>query len=149
MIGIDKERFKLVLTCKYYLKNGNKFQPCPIWDDNSVYRMLKLVNTTGMEEIELYLQLVRVKPQVNQPVGTYIDLLLRGNIDVEELGYGCGPSCAPMNVEVDRCEVNEDDQDCEDDGGDEDVDDESDGDVQVDGHVLSFLTINQLLENEQ
>ena len=42
-------------------------------------------------------------------------------------------------------------QDCEDDGGDEDGDDESngDGDVQADGHVLSFLIINQLMENEQ
>ena len=34
---IDKERFKLVLTCKYQLKRGNRFQPCTIWDDNSVY----------------------------------------------------------------------------------------------------------------
>ena len=57
--SIDKERFKLVLTCKYPLKRKNRFQPCSIWDDNSVYRMLKLVNTDGMEEIELYLQLVR------------------------------------------------------------------------------------------
>ena len=50
-----------------------------------------------------------------------------------------------------RCEVNEDDQDCEDKVGDEDGDDESDGDgdVQVDGHVPSFLTINQLMENGQ
>ena len=49
-----------------------------------------------------------------------------------------------MNVEVDRCEVNEDYQDCEDDEGDEDGDDESDGDgdVQADGHVPSFLNIN-------
>ena len=28
--GIDKERFKLVLTCKYPLKNGNRFQLSPI-----------------------------------------------------------------------------------------------------------------------
>ena len=35
--SIDKERFKFVLTCKYPLKSGNRFQPCPIWDDNSVY----------------------------------------------------------------------------------------------------------------
>ena len=35
--SIDKEMFKLVPTCKYPLKNGNRFQPCPIWDDNSVY----------------------------------------------------------------------------------------------------------------
>ena len=58
--------FKLVLTCNYPLKNGNRFQSCLIWDDNNVYRMLKLANTSGMEEIELYLELVRVKPQVNQ-----------------------------------------------------------------------------------
>ena len=62
MTCIDKEKFKLVLTCKYALKSINRFQPCPIWDNNSVYRMLKLVDTTGMEEIELYVQLVHVKP---------------------------------------------------------------------------------------
>ena len=44
--SIDKERFKIVLTCKSSLKSGNKFQHCLIWDDNSVYRMLKLVDTT-------------------------------------------------------------------------------------------------------
>ena len=62
MIGIDKERFKLVITCKYPLKSINKFQPYPIRDDSSVYRMLKLVNIAGMEAIELYVQLVHVKP---------------------------------------------------------------------------------------
>ena len=62
VIGIDKEKFKLVLTCKYPLKRRNRFKPCPIWDDNSVYRMLKLVNITGMKEIELYLEVMRVKP---------------------------------------------------------------------------------------
>ena len=150
-ISIDKEKFKLVITCKYPLKRINRFQPCPIWDDNSVYRMLKLVNIAGIEKIELYLQLVHVKPQVNQSVGIYTYLLLQENINVEKLDYGCGPSSTLVNVEMDRCEINEDDQDCEDDGGDEDGDNESDGDgyVQADGHVLSFLTINQLMENEQ
>ena len=66
MTGIDKEMFKLVLTCKYPLKRENRFQPCPIWDDNNVYRILKLVDTVGIEEIELYVQLVRVYLQVNQ-----------------------------------------------------------------------------------
>ena len=27
---IDKERFKLIITCKDPLKTGNRFQPCPI-----------------------------------------------------------------------------------------------------------------------
>ena len=45
---------------------------------------------------------------------------------------------------MDSCKVNKDDQDCEDDEGDEDGEDESDRDrdVQVDGHVPSFLNIN-------
>ena len=112
--------------------------------------MLKLVDTTGMKEMELYVQLVRVKPQMNQSTGTYTNLLLRGNFNVEELDYGCGPSSTPIVV-TDRCEVNKDDQDCEDETSDEDGDDESDGDgdVQADGHDSSFLTINQLMENEQ
>ena len=69
---IDKQRFKLVLNCKYPLKSGNRFQPFPIWDDGSVYRMLNMVNTTNIEEIELYIEVVRVKPQVNQFVGGVI-----------------------------------------------------------------------------
>ena len=66
------------------------------------------------------------------------------------MDYGCGPGSAPVFV-TDRCEVNEDDQDCEDEASDEDGGDESDGDgyVQADGRVPSFLTINQLMENEQ
>ena len=55
---IDKQRFQLVLNCKYPLKIGNRFQPFPIWDDSSVYRMLNLVNTTAMEEIELSIKVV-------------------------------------------------------------------------------------------
>ena len=65
------------------------------------------------------------------------------------MDYRCGHSSAPVAV-TDRCEVNKDDRDYEDEAGDEDGDDESDGDnVQADGHVPSFLTINQLLENEK
>ena len=69
MIYFNKQMFKLILNCKYFLKSGNRFQPCLIWDDSSVYRMLKLFNTTGMVEIELYIEIVQVKPQVNQSVG--------------------------------------------------------------------------------
>ena len=39
-------------------------------------RMLKFFDTTGMEEIELYVQLVCVKPQLNKSTGTYTNLLL-------------------------------------------------------------------------
>ena len=54
--GIDNEKFQLVLNCRYPLKKDNRFQPCPIWDDNSLSQMLKFVNTIGMDEIELYLE---------------------------------------------------------------------------------------------
>ena len=70
---------------------------------------------------------MRVKPQVNQLVGTYTNLLLGGNFNVEELDYGCRPNSAPIVV-TNRCEVNEDNQDCEDEASDED---ESDGDGDV------------------
>ena len=148
---IDKQRFKLVLNCKYPLKSGNRFQSFPIWDDSSVYRMLNMVNTTTIEEIELYIEVVRVKAQVNQYVGGHIDLLVRENYNVAEFDYGCGPSNGP----VPDTRVCGDDEDCAyeeaNDECDEDVDDESnrDIDVQADGHVSSFHTFNQVLENEQ
>ena len=58
---IDKRRFKLVLNCKYPLRSGNRFQPFPVWDNSSVCQMLNLVNTTTIEEIELYIEVVQVK----------------------------------------------------------------------------------------
>ena len=67
---------------------------------------------------------------MNHSVGTYTDLLLEGNVNVEELDYGCGSSSAPVAV-TDICEVYEDDEDCEDQESDEDGDDESDGDGDV------------------
>ena len=81
---------------------------------------------------------------MNQSAGTYTNLLPRGNVNVEELDYGCGPSSA-LVVVTDRCEVYEDEK------GAEDGDDESDGDgdVQAEGHVSSYLTLQQLVENEQ
>ena len=60
-----------------------------------------------------------------------------------------------LALDTDRCGVYGDDEDYEDeeanDESDEDVDDESNGDldVQADGHVSSFHTFNQVLENEQ
>ena len=114
-----------------------------------MYRMLNLANTVGMEEIELYIKVVRVKPQVNQSVGSYAYLLIRENDNVAEFDYGYGPSSGPA-LDIDICGVYEDDEDYEDeeanDESDEDVDDESNGDldVHVDGHVSSFRTFNQV-----
>ena len=38
---IDKQRFKLVLNCKYPLKSGNRFQHFQIWNDSSVCYIFK------------------------------------------------------------------------------------------------------------
>ena len=148
---IDKQRFKLFLNCKYPLKSGNRFQHFQIWDDSSVYRMLNMVNTTSIEEIELYIEVVRVKPQVNQFVGGHIYLLVHDNYNVVEFDYGCGPSSGPVS----GIGVYGDDEDCAyeeaNDESVEDADDEANGDlnVQADGHVSSFRTLNQFLENKQ
>ena len=149
---IDKRRFKLVLNCKYPLTSGNRFQPFPVWDDSSVRRMLNLVNTTTIEEIELYIKVVRVKAQLNQSVGGHVDLFVRDNYNVAQSNYGCGPSCGP----IPDTGPNGDDEDSANEEGndeyDEDVDDECDGDdedLEVDGHASSFRTFNQVLENEQ
>ena len=83
-----------------------------------------------------------------------MDLLVRENDNVVEFDYGCGPSSGPV-LDTDRCGVYGDDEDCEyeeaNDESDEDVDNESnvDLDVRAFGHVSSFQTFNQVLENEQ
>ena len=116
-----------------------------------MYRMLNMVDTTSIEEIELHIEVVRVKPQVNQSVGGHIDLLVRDNYNAAKFDYGCGLSSGP----VPNTGVYGEDEDCAyeeaNDESDEDVDDESNGDkdVQADGHVSSFQILNQVLENEQ
>ena len=70
--------------------------------------MLNMVNTTSIEEIELYIEVVQVKPQVNQFVGGHIDLLVRDNYYVVEFDYGCGPRSDP----VPDTGVYGDDEDC-------------------------------------
>ena len=136
---IDKQKFKLVLKCKYPIKSGNRFQPLTIWNDSSVHRMLNMVNTAAIEEIDLFVEVVRIHRQTNQSIG------------VAEIDYGCGPSSGPV---LDTG-VYGDDGACAyeegNDESDEDVDDEYDDNlhVQADGHVSSFQTTNQVLENEQ
>ena len=102
--------------------------------------MLNMVNTTNIKEIELYIDFVRVKPQVNQFVGGHIDLLVRENYNVAEFDHGYRPSSGPVpdtglyGDNEDRAYEEANDE------FDEDVDDESNGDLdaQTDGHGSSF-----------
>ena len=56
---------------------------------------------------------------------------------------GVGLVALQLIAVIDKCEVYGDDGDCEDEKGD------GDGNVQADGHVSSFLTLHQVMENEQ
>ena len=38
---INKEHFRLILSCMYPMKKGNKLQPCLVKNDSSVARMLE------------------------------------------------------------------------------------------------------------
>ncbi|RVW12194.1 hypothetical protein CK203_084241 [Vitis vinifera] len=160
--GIDKKQFQLVIKCQYPLKRENRFQPCPIWDDNSLSQMLKLVNTFGMDEIELYIEQVPVQPQVRgQLLGNFTQLLLGQNDNVEEFEYGCGPSSAPVAMTY-ECRADEDEEECESQEGDDqseraediqhdgdgvfDVIDEENNNVNV---VSSFLALHKAMEDEQ
>ena len=107
--------------------------------------MLNMVNTTIIEEIELFVEVVRINRQANQCMG------VTENENVAGIGYGCGPSSGPV---LDTGVYGDDDVCAYEEGNDEsdeDVDDEYDGDlhVQADGHVSSFQTTNQVLENDQ
>ncbi|WJZ81594.1 hypothetical protein VitviT2T_001430 [Vitis vinifera] len=160
--GIDKKQFQLVLNCRYPLKRENRFQPCPIWDDNSLSQMLKLVNTFGMDEIELYIEQVPVQPRERgQFLGNFTQLLLGQNDNVEEFEYGCGPSSAPVAMTY-ECRADENEEECESQEGDDQS--ERAEDVQHDGDgvfefideennnvnvVSSFLALHEAMESEQ
>ena len=110
--GIGKKQFQLVLNWRYPSKRENRFQPCPIWDDNSLSQMLKLVNTFGMDEIELYIEQVLVQLRVReQLLGKFTHLLLGENGNVEEFEYGCELSAlVAMTYE---CRADEVEEECE------------------------------------
>ena len=91
-------------------------------------RMLNLVNTTTIEEIELYIEVVRVKAQLNQSMGGHVDLFVRDNYNVAQSDYGCGTSSGPV---PDTGPNGDDEDNADEEGNDEDVDDECDGDADV------------------
>ena len=141
---IDKRKFNLVLKCKYPLKCGNRFQPFTIWNDRSVHLMLNMVNTTVIEEIELFVEVVRIHRQENRSIGV-------AEIEnLAEIDHGCGPSSDPV---LDTGAYGDDDGCAYEEGNDEsgEDDDEYDDDLhgQADRHVSSFQTTNQVLENER
>ena len=142
---IDKRKFNLVLKCKYPLKCGNRFQPLTIWNDRSMHQMLNMVNTTVIEEIELFVEVVRINRQANESIG-FVEIE-----NLAELDRGCGPSSGPV---LDTGAYGDDDACGYEEGNDksdENVNDENDDDLQVeaDRHVSSFQTRNEVFENEQ
>ena len=115
--------------------------------------MLNMVNTTAIEKIELFVEVVQIHRQANQSMG------VAENENVAEIDFGYGPNSGPVldtgvYGDDDACTYKEGNDESDEDVNDEfdeDVDDEYDDDlhVQADGHVSSFQTTNQVLENEQ
>ena len=67
---INREHFQLILSCKYPMKRGNKFQPCLVKNDSSVARMLEMHNRFEMDEVELFVEQVSIDLQMNSPLGS-------------------------------------------------------------------------------
>ena len=132
-IPIDKRKFNLVLKCKYPLKCGNRFQHFTIWNDRSVHLMLNMVNTTVIEEIELFVEVVRIHRQEDRSIGV-------AEIEhLAEIDHGCGPSSGPV---LDTGAYGDDDACAYEEGNDESGEDDDEYDdylhAQVGGHVSSF-----------
>ena len=106
--------------------------------------MLNMVNTTVIEEIELFVEVVRIRRQENRSIGV-------AEIEkLAEIDHGYGPSSGLL---LDTGAYGDDDACAYQEGNDEygEDDDEYDDDlhVQADGLVSSFQTTNQVLENER
>ncbi|RVW96052.1 hypothetical protein CK203_027623 [Vitis vinifera] len=73
IIDINKEHFRLILSCKYPMKKGNKFQPCPVKNDSGVARMLEMHNRFGMDEVELFVEQHRLEEDEEDEEGRQCD----------------------------------------------------------------------------
>ncbi|RVW32503.1 hypothetical protein CK203_081286 [Vitis vinifera] len=94
VIGINREHFQLILSCKYPMKKGNKFQPCPIKNDSGVAQMLEMHNRFGMDEVELFVEQVPIDLQMNSPIEDFDD-----PIELSPMQYHLAPSPQFENVE--------------------------------------------------
>nr|CAN80015.1 hypothetical protein VITISV_030080 [Vitis vinifera] len=82
---INREHFQLILSCKYPMKRGNKFQPYPIKNDSGIAQMLEMHNRFGMNKVELFVEQVPIDLQMNSPIGNCIPLLLGENDGVKDV----------------------------------------------------------------
>ncbi|KAL6323216.1 hypothetical protein AAG906_029223 [Vitis piasezkii] len=137
---INREHFQLILSCKYRMKRENKFQPCPIKNDNGVARMLEMHNRFGMDEVKLFVEQVQIDLQMNSSIGNCIPFV---------------HTCITSNVQnpftfEHRSEEDEEDEEirqCDDDSvGAEDV--HNDDNQEREGS-LHFLVVYEAIEREQ
>ncbi|RVW71143.1 hypothetical protein CK203_059835 [Vitis vinifera] len=139
---INKEHFQLILSCKYPMKRGNKFQPCLIKNDSGVARMLEMYNRFGMDEVKLFVEQVSIDLQMNSPIDNCIPLLLGENDGTSNVQN-------PFTFEH-RSEEDEEDEEgkqCDDDSvGAKDV--HNDDNRDRDGS-LHFLAVHEAIEREQ
>ncbi|RVW88727.1 hypothetical protein CK203_043743 [Vitis vinifera] len=140
--NINKEHFRLILSCKYPMKKGNKFQPCPVKNDSGVARMLEMHNRSGMDEVELFVEQVPIDLQMNSPIGNCIPLLLGENDGTSNVQ---NPFTFEHRLEED--EEDEEGRQCDDDSvGAEDV---HNNDNQDREGSSPFLAVREVIEREQ
>ncbi|RVX23680.1 hypothetical protein CK203_000755 [Vitis vinifera] len=139
---INKEHFRLILSCKYPMKKRNKFQPCPVKNDSGVARMLEMHNRFGMDEVELFVEQVPIDLQMNSPLGNCMPLLLGENDGTSNVQN-------PFTVEH-RSEEDEEDEEgtqCDDDSvGAEDIHNDDNQDREGSS---PFLAVREAIEREQ
>ncbi|WJZ94757.1 hypothetical protein VitviT2T_013588 [Vitis vinifera] len=139
---INKEHFRLILSCKYPMKKLNKFQPCPVKNDSGVARMLEMHNRFGMDEVELFVEQVPIDLQMNSSLGNCMPLLLGENDGTSNVQN-------PFTVEH-RSEEDEEDEErtqCDDDSvGAKDIHNDDNQDREGSS---PFLAVREAIEREQ
>ncbi|RVX11696.1 hypothetical protein CK203_015866 [Vitis vinifera] len=139
---INKEHFRLILSCKYPMKKGNKFQPCPVKNDSGVAQMLEMHNRFGMDEVELFVEQVPIDLQMNSPIGNCMPLLLGENDGTSNVQN-------PFTFEH-RSEEDEEDEEgrqCDDDSVE--AEDVHNDDNQDRKGSSPFLAVREAIEREQ
>ncbi|RVW46035.1 hypothetical protein CK203_068655 [Vitis vinifera] len=139
---INKEHFRLILSCKYPMKKVNKFQPCLVKNDSGVARMLEMHNTFGMDEVELFVEQVPIDLQMNSPIGNCMPLLLGENDGTSNV-----QNSFTFKHRSEEDEEDEEGRRCDDDSvGAEDV--HNDDNQNREGSS-PFLAVHEAIEREQ
>ena len=81
VVNISREHFQLIISCKYPMKRGKKFQPYLVKNDNYVTMLLEMHNGFEMDGVELFVEQIPLHLHANSSIGNFIPLLPSENDD--------------------------------------------------------------------